>query len=108
MNRKMTLFAFAGSLGDLDASGLLIFGASEAAEARCRNPSLVNSELSAAAPKPQPVSQRNSRRVRRQKLHPAELGFMCSSAILQLGATRAPTCRASKWKLCFSINVHVL
>src|SRR5258705_8334668 len=82
MNRKMTLFAFAGSLGDLDASGLLIFGASEAAEARCRNPSLVKSELSAAAPKPQPVSQRNSRRVRRQKLRPAELGFMCSSAIL--------------------------
>src|SRR5882762_4338630 len=101
MNRKMTLFALAGSLGDLDASGLLIFGASEAAEARCRNPSLANSELSAAAPKPQPVSQRNSRRVRRQKLRPAELGFMCSSAILQLGATRAPTCR-------FSINVHVL
>src|SRR5258705_5676156 len=110
MNRKMTLFAFAGSLGDLDASGLLIFGASEAAEARCRNPSLVKSELSAAAPKPQPVSQRNSRRVRRQKLRPAELGFMCSSAILQLGATRTYLSSLSmpKWKLSVSINVHVL
>src|SRR5882757_21170 len=89
MNKKMTLLALAGSLGDLDASGLLIFGAREAAEARCRNPSPANSELNAAAPKPQPVSQRNSRRVRRQKLRPAEFGFMCSSAILQLGATRA-------------------
>ena len=54
MNRKMTLFALAGSLGDLDASGLLIFGASEAAEARGSNPSPANSELS---PRPRRATQ---------------------------------------------------
>jgi hypothetical protein len=87
MNRKMTLFAFAGSLGDLDASGLLAFGVIEAADARGNNPSPANSEVSAAAPNPQPVSQRNSRRVRPQKLRPAELDFMDWSAILQLAAS---------------------
>jgi hypothetical protein len=39
----------------------------EAAADRPKNPSNVSSEVSAAAPNPQPVSQRNSRRVRPQK-----------------------------------------
>jgi hypothetical protein len=82
MNKKMTLFALDASFGDLDARGLFVFGASEAAAALGRMPSLANSELSAAAPKPQPASQRNSRRVRRQKFGAVDIDFMGVEAIL--------------------------
>jgi hypothetical protein len=81
MNRKMTLLALAGSLGDLEASGLLPCG-SEAAAARGRNPSLVSSDVNAAAPKPQPVSQRNSRLVRPQKLRCVLLEVMCRASVV--------------------------
>src|SRR5579883_1105730 len=65
MNRKMTLLALAGSIGGLGASGLT--NAAGAAVARLpKNPSADNRPVSAAAPKPAPVSHRNSRRVRRQ------------------------------------------
>src|SRR6478672_11032189 len=65
INRKITLFAFAGSNGGLRANGLANCGP---ASARCeKKPSPDRSEASAAAPKPQPVSHRNSRRVRPQK-----------------------------------------
>src|SRR5688572_3631645 len=84
MNRKMTLLALAGSLGDLDASGLLLPGVSDVAPARGRKPSPASSEVSAAAPKPQPVSQRNSRRVRPQKLRGFELDFIGRSVIKQV------------------------
>ena len=68
MNRKMTLFARAGNLGDPTVNESSPASVSEVAVARGRKPSFPNSALSAAAPKPQPVSQRNSRRVRPQKL----------------------------------------
>src|SRR4051812_37965949 len=66
MNRKMTLFAVAGSSGGLGASGFC--GCGEAQAAALKKPSPASREVRAAAPNPQPVSQRNSRRVRRQKV----------------------------------------
>src|SRR5215218_6423431 len=66
MNKKMTLLAFAGRPGGFAASGLAKVDAADARDVK--NPSVERSDVSAAAPNPQPVSQRNSRRVRPQKL----------------------------------------
>src|SRR3954470_19790800 len=77
MNKKMTLFAVPGSDGALGASGLANCGA---ASARCeKKPSTDSSDVSAAAPKPQPVSQRNSRRVRPQNSPRALVDIGCLS-----------------------------
>src|SRR4051812_21014602 len=66
INRKMTLLAVAGIRGAFGASG---FGNCVAARAApVKKPSAESKDVSAAAPKPHPVSQRNSRRVRPQKL----------------------------------------
>src|SRR3954451_7418724 len=65
MKRKMTLLAFAVSNGGLGASGLANCAA--ACADFVKKPSAESNDVSAAAPKPQPVSQRNSRRVRPQK-----------------------------------------
>src|SRR3954462_8648311 len=73
INRKMTLLALAGSRGAFGTSGLLNCVAARAA--LVKNPSAESKEVSAAAPKPQPVSQRNSRRVRPQKLFRPLLGI---------------------------------
>jgi hypothetical protein len=68
MNKKMTLFAFAGSGAGFGASGLANeLVADDAKVRRAKKPSPESSDTSAAAPKPQPLSHRNSRRVRRQK-----------------------------------------
>ncbi len=67
MNRKMTLLAFAGNGGALGASGLTNGVTPSAATAcRARNPSDPSRPVSATEPKPPPISQRNSRRVRPQ------------------------------------------
>jgi hypothetical protein len=71
MNRKMTLFALAGSPGDFGMSGLA--AVVDAAAVRAKKPSSDKNEVSAAAPNPQPVSHRNSRRVRPQK---SRTGFL--------------------------------
>src|SRR5689334_13775283 len=60
---KMTDLALGGKCGFLGASGLRN---GSAAAARPKNPSAESRPVSATAPKPAPVSQRNSRRVRRQ------------------------------------------
>src|SRR5256885_2059901 len=65
MKRKMTLLAFAVSNGGLGASGLANCAA--ACADFVTKPSAESNDVSAAAPKPQPVFQRNSRRVRPQK-----------------------------------------
>src|SRR5437764_9552003 len=58
---KMTLFAFAAKCGFFGASGLakLVLGGAAVSESP-------NNPASATAPKPPPISQRNSRRVRPQ------------------------------------------
>ena len=67
MNRKMTLFAFAGCGGCLGAMGLLNRVTPSAATAwRDRNPSPPNSAVSATEANPPPASQSSSRRVRPQ------------------------------------------
>jgi hypothetical protein len=65
MNRKMTLFALAVRNGGRGVSGLADKVAPLAAGAK--KPSAPSSDVSAAAPNPQPVSHKNSRRVRPQK-----------------------------------------
>src|SRR3954447_6086442 len=71
INKKMTLLALPGSSGGFGTSGLA--AGSDAAARLGKNPSIERSDVSAAAPKPQPVSQRNSRRVRPQK---SRFGFV--------------------------------
>src|SRR5439155_11148988 len=62
---KMTAFALGVKCDFFGASGLTN-DAGVAAAARLKNPSPESNPVSATAPKPPPVSQRNSRRVRRQ------------------------------------------
>src|SRR5262245_4275847 len=64
MNRKITLFALPLKCGFFGAIGLrnAVF-ASAAPAARSKKPSAESRPVSAVAPKPAPVSQRNSRRV---------------------------------------------
>src|SRR5438552_11824248 len=68
MYRKMTLLALAGKCGFLGASGLTNFvcpSAATAWRAKKSSPSMADRATEA---KPPPVCQRNSRRVRPQKL----------------------------------------
>src|SRR5262245_8948454 len=69
MNRKITLRALGAKCGALGASGLAN-GVTPSAATACdaRKPSSPSSAASATAVKPPPASQRNSRRVRPQKL----------------------------------------
>src|SRR5207249_7746714 len=62
---KMTALALGVKCGFLGASGLTK-EAGVAAAARLKKPSAESRPVRATAPKPPPVSQRNSRRVRRQ------------------------------------------
>src|SRR4051794_14330676 len=62
---KMTALAFGVKCGGLGARGLTN-DAGVAAAARLKNPSAESRPVRATAPNPPPVSQRNSRRVRRQ------------------------------------------
>jgi hypothetical protein len=78
MKRKMTLFALAGSSEGLGASGLVY--RVDAWARPTKKPSPASSEASAAAPKPQPVSHRNSRLVRRQKF--PRFGGECIALLL--------------------------
>src|SRR5262245_16765391 len=67
MKRKMTLFAFAVRWLFFGASGLAKGVPPSAATAwLVKKPSAESKPVSAAAVKPAPASQRNSRRVRRQ------------------------------------------
>src|SRR5262249_32666532 len=66
MKRKMTLLALAAWCGGLGASGLRNRSGISAAHARPAKKPSPKSPVSATAPKPPPISQRNSRRVRRQ------------------------------------------
>src|SRR5436190_21911326 len=67
MNRKITLLAWAGRGGAFGAIGLT-HGVTPSAATHCRarNPSEPSSAVRATDPKPPPISQRNSRRVRPQ------------------------------------------
>ena len=67
MNRKITLFAFGVKCGSLGASGSVRAAVSCADADGSKNPSAESSEVRATEPKPAPVCQRNSRRVRWQK-----------------------------------------
>src|SRR5262245_13849296 len=66
MNRKITLFAFAGKCAGLGASGLAL--ATSSARACGKKPSRVSRSIRPSEAKPEPACQRNSRRVRPQKL----------------------------------------
>src|SRR5262245_28509033 len=67
MKRKMTLLALAVKCGFLGAMGFVNWLLPSAATAcRPRKPSCDSIDVRASDPKPQPVSHRNSRRVRRQ------------------------------------------
>src|SRR5947209_18320448 len=65
MNRKITLRALGVKWGGRGASGLTK-RVGVAAAARLKKPSADSRPVRATAPKPAPVSQRNSRRVRPQ------------------------------------------
>ncbi len=65
MNKKITDFALGAKWGGLAAKGLV--HSDSAADALPKKPSPASIDVSAAAPKPPPVCQRNSRRVRPQK-----------------------------------------
>src|SRR4030095_17099856 len=76
MKRKMILLALGANWDGFVASGLANFGATEAAlTSPVKNLSNDKSPVSARPVKPSPASQRNSRRVRRQKL-PVDLMVM--------------------------------
>ena len=66
LRSSMTLFALAAKCGGLGASGLA--GRDSAAAARPKKLSADSRPASATPVKPAPASQRNSRRVRRQKV----------------------------------------
>src|SRR5690242_6120128 len=67
MNRKITLLALAGRGGALGDMGLTNgVDPSAATACRARNPSPPSRPASATAPKPPPISQMTSRRVRPQ------------------------------------------
>src|SRR3982751_1623619 len=72
MNRKMTLLALGANSGALGASALARAVADTAMSApragRAKKPSLSSSPASATPVKPAPACQRNSRRVRPQKV----------------------------------------
>src|SRR5207244_1798933 len=66
MNRKITLRAFGSKCGGRGASGLMKRAGRVSARAWLKKPSADSRPVRATAPKPAPVSQRNSRRVRPQ------------------------------------------
>ena len=92
MNRKMTLLALAGSGGGL--RGERVGDTAPRPRRALREEAVAgsSSDVSAAAPKPQPVSQRNSRRVRPQKF--ASWFCILVLIILRLCALReiSPNC----------------
>src|SRR5262245_19631452 len=68
MNRKITLSAFAAKWGVFGARGFAAFGRTSEPEARGSSPPRVSRSIRPRPAKPPPASQRNSRRVRPQKL----------------------------------------
>src|SRR5258708_5432315 len=72
MNKKITFLAFGVNCGSFGASGLR--GLSAAAAWLAKKPSPESKPVKASPVKPAPASQRNSRRVRRQKA-PVGLGW---------------------------------
>src|SRR5262249_37091425 len=68
MNRKMTLFALGAKCGGRGASGFADGAVWLACAGLSKKPSCDKSAVSATPVKPAPASQRNSRRVRRQKV----------------------------------------
>src|SRR5262245_43458115 len=68
MNRKMTLFAFGAKCGFFGASGLTNFVRPSAAADCAAKKSSPSRPARATEAKPPPACQRNSRRVRPQKL----------------------------------------
>src|SRR5688572_8086171 len=90
MNRKMTLLALAANCGGLGASGLARAGPRGDSAATAR-PGGGRRPARASPVNPAPASQRNSRRVRRQKV-PGGPGWSLGRLGLM---TRAPSSRRS-------------
>src|SRR5437762_818019 len=83
MNRKMTFFAFGVKCGCRGANGLAVIVGVVGSAAK--KPSCDKRAVSATPVKPAPASQRNSRRVRRQKVF---VGFESMRLIVNSNSLR--------------------
>src|SRR5262249_49990816 len=117
MNKKITLFALAANCGFLGASGFWN-GVDPSAATACllRKPSLERRPVNASEVNAPPVCQKNSRRVRWQKLLVGwwvmgGLGGRCRMALLGRPVINGWLCfvlktRNERWKPCFGYKTQ--